>query len=203
MSESDRYIFGRGTLVELRGEPFHVMVHLALVGGRVTCVGVDIKGFEQEIHGDGSFHIDAGDGFTELTTPRLRGLRLGEVVDEAIAYTRSLVDEAADYPNATWTEEQLTRLDEERAALDAAADRPRRPGRPASLSHPDVLQLVVETYTSHVAAGGRRPVIAVREALQKAGVIEGAAADGVTINQARAAIRHARSKKLLAQKGRS
>jgi hypothetical protein len=128
-----------------------------------------------------------------LTARRLRELRVEEVVEEAREALQALIDEAMAYPGAKLDQRTKDDMNATWRALEEGV-RPRRPGRPAALTDQDLVDVVVRAYLSHRRAGGRSPVVAVREALERSGVFPDST---VTIGQARAAVRRARSKDLL------
>jgi len=187
---ADRYLGAVQLDTELGDAPFKVWVHLGIIGGRAVCAGVSVSGLD----------VDTPiPGWQPLTARRLRQLRLDELVEQAMAERSALIEEALDYPGANWEDDDVIRsVREELAALEGPVG-PRRPGRPPTVSDEALVEVVARTYIQHVERGGRAPVAAVREALELTGAVEGSGTDRsvVTMNQARAAVRRARSKGLL------
>lgn len=86
------YIGGYPTTIEANGQPLDVTVHFARVGGRMTCVGLDIRSFR-------SFGSNPPEGMsrllpvrmnlTEITSPLLRAVPTATVIEKASADFRS------------------------------------------------------------------------------------------------------------------
>ncbi len=165
--------------INMSDQRFYVGVHLGLVDGRLVCVGIDLRSVNLGELAGQAMHLGNGD-WTEITTAVLRGLHLGEAVEQALEQHRALAGPDA-HPS-----------DDLGGPVGLKAGGPtRRPSRgPRPLLDDAMLtNIVVPTYRT----GGRRPVQAVQEALNRAGVANGT----VTPHQASRAVARARARGLL------
>jgi hypothetical protein len=165
--------------IEISDRRFYVGVHLALVDERLICVGVDLRAVN--FGGLAGQAMDLGNGdWAEITTSILRGLPLGEVVERALAEHRLVIEgtpESTQAPRVT------------AAGSSAPAARPAARGPRPLLDDVALSDIVGRAYR----LGGRRPVQAVQEALERADVLPGP----VTIDQARRAVVRARARGFL------
>jgi len=162
--------------VEIDDRRFYVGVHLASVGGRLTCVGIDLRAVNFGSLPGAALDMGNGD-WAEVTTSIVRGLPLGRCVDQAIDEHRSR-SQASTHP--------VEPLETTTAEASSAAERSRRRGPRPLLEEGVLAQIVGPAYR----LGGRRPVQAVREALDRAGVL----ATPTTMDQARRAVVRARAR---------
>src|SRR4051794_20146623 len=80
------------TTIEANGQPLDVTVHFARVGGRMTCVGLDIRSFRSfgSNPPEGmSRLLPVGMNLTEITSPLLRAVPTATVIEKASADFRS------------------------------------------------------------------------------------------------------------------
>jgi hypothetical protein len=163
---------------EIGNSRFYVGVHLALVRDRLICVGLDLRALNL---GDSLLTepMDLGNGgWLEITSPVLRGLPLSEVIDQALVGYRGMLGQL----NAS-TESVTTTRGE---GTSTATTKPRRRGPRPQLDDETLQRVVAAAYR----VGGRRPVQAVKEALEATGALLGP----VTIDQARRAVVRARAR---------
>lgn len=208
--QQDRYYGAVPTEVVIEGKVFWVNVHLAQVDGRFVCVGLDLRSFYEptpgvaEIAGEApsaqrtqavirhlraqrsdgeapTVVVPTNDTFVEITSPIVRALRTSEVIETAQAPIRELLRQVAD----TFVREM---------GLQGAADVilgpwqrevPKRGPRPL-LDEQALRDVVAATYR----VSPKRPVQAVREALESSGLL----GSRVTIDQARKAVMAARAR---------
>lgn len=189
MPEPDHLIARLGKNVTIGGQDFYVRVHWAVVGGQATVVGLDLRSFfsRQEARAlDGITDARPVEGeWREITTPVLRGLRLGEVTEATRSFL--MADPSWLEAFAPPTPEQRQVLRDTQAAL-CEADPPRR-GPPFLLSDDELETVVARAYRQ----GGRKPVPAVRVALERLPQYKGRA----TRDQAKKAVERARGKGFL------
>jgi hypothetical protein len=183
----DQYFACLPTTVEIGGAKFRVGVHLAMVRERLTCVGLDVRSFEELPSTSGArTRRPLNPEWVEVTSPVMRALRTSEVIEAAKVPLRGHIDRTLDgisklsgpFPKMTAT--QLIR-----GALEGPEPKRKRGPRPL-LSDGTLREVVAATYR----IGGRRPVVAVREALETSGALK----PPVTIDQARKAVAAARAK---------
>lgn len=199
----DQYLHSAGFDLELGGATFKVELHLGLVRGRTVCVGLSLRAFEESTtaEGPGDLSRQAWDPWAELTARRLRQVRLEELTD---AVRDDMLRWLDDQSGLAISEDVRAWLTRTRTLYDRPA-RQSRAGRPAHLPDDLVETLVAGAYERHVRAGGSSPVVAVQSELQRAldaGELAdtkfvGGAAGEVTIHQARALVRRARTLGLL------
>lgn len=177
----DRYLGARPTEVEISGRNFAVNVHLAWLKGRLTCVGLDVRSFREDISGDETRMEPTNDTWVEVNSPVMRALRTSEVIDAAQEPFRELVTRfTATFGPPT----EGTSLANFAESL-SPAPRAKRGPRP-QLDDEALRDVVAATYRVSV----RRPVQAVREALETSGLLR----PPVTIDQARKAVAAARAR---------
>jgi hypothetical protein len=162
--------------IDMNDRRFYVGVHLGLVDSRLVCVGIDFRSINLGELAGQVMHLGNGD-WTEITTAVLRGLHLGEAVERALEQHRGLAGAEAHSSD-----------DPDSSGGRKAAGPTRRPSRgPRPLLDDAMLtNIVVPAYQT----GGRRPVQSVLEAMNRAGVANGA----VTPHQASRAVARARAR---------
>ena len=163
---------------EIGDSRFYVGVHLALVRDRLVCVGLDLRALNL---GDSllTAPMDLGNGdWLEITSPVLRGLSLSETIDQALATYRGMLGEL----HASTGNAGTTRGEEP----GTATTEPKRRGPRPQLDDETLRRIVAAAYR----VGGRRPVQAVKEALEATDTLPGP----VTIDQARRAVVRARAR---------
>lgn len=171
--------------VLLLGVPYRVQVHFGKVRGRVVCVGLDIRGFTSD---DTSRNIQPLDGWDELNSPRLRALPLATFVEETRKLFLDQNKAIQAQPDLWGLKDRGSQAAFRRAAKALKAPPPVRSGRPAVLTDEELWDIVRPAYLS----GGRAPVQAVQEALERHHM-PGAGPNGeVTIDQARKNVQRAR-----------
>lgn len=204
--EGDRYLTAAEVIVDLGPSVYSAFVHLAVVDETLACVGIDIRAFEERVLEDGTIEIEPDEDWAPLTARAIRDLRFDAVVREAIADHRGILERALSRFSAEFgaaADVVIERdLQPEMRELELLHEgRRRKRGRPAALSNQVLVGLVARTYLDHIRAGGRTPVVAVRDALDGHPELPGAGPTGnVTIGQARAAVRRAREQGLLGQR---
>ncbi len=181
---------------------YQAVVHFARFDDQIICVGLDIRGFYEGL----PFRLEGGELVDSppriavdphtgpLDSQRLRLFSLGGFIDAArkeisdslvSGLAMDKVGDKSSGPNAQ--------------RLRQWSDKPRRPGRPASLTDEQLLELVVRTFLD----APRRRQEAVRLALQEAGALPGNGLHGeVTTEQAKKAIALARKHNLFPKEER-
>lgn len=171
-----RYLGRFPTTVEVNGRKLEVTAHFAAVGGRMTCVGLDVRSFWAPVGfeppDDKESILPVGEEWVEITSPLVRGVKTAEVIDTAfkqgVAATAVALDRIADSldeagASSTASPEELERVRTQVERL-LSKEAPRRRG-PKPLLGDDVLRdVVAKTYMG----APRKPVQAVREALAAA-----------------------------------
>jgi hypothetical protein len=176
-----------GNQVTLLGARFQIRVYFGEVGGRMVCVGIDLHAFEKERDG-------LPEWAEELNSPRWRALPVAETVE---TQRKLLLDTAQ--ASLVQPERWGLTTSKDRAAMRATVKRieslnpPSGRGRKPLLSAEHLVEVVAPAYRG----GGRKPVQAVREALEAAGVAGAGPSGEVTIDQARKAVARARHAELL------
>ena len=163
---------------EIGDSRFYVGVHLALVRDRLICVGLDLRALNL---GDSLLTepMDLGNGdWLEITSPVLRGVALSEAINQALVGYREMLGQL----NASTGSVTTTRGE----GTSTATTEPRRRGPRPQLDDETLQRVVAAAYR----VGGRRPVQAVKEALEATGALPGP----VTIDQARRAVVRARAR---------
>lgn len=218
-SQQDRYIAPVPTRVEIDGQLFSVHVHLAVLRGRIACVGIDLHSFfefDPELHDKvakledptGDPAVDAAltavagwdtpstakaetvmlptnETFVEITSPIVRSLRTSEVIESAVAPMRDLLRKIADdLARLDPRVEPIVNVVEEQWGEGSPPGKRRGP-RP-QLDDTVLREVVAATYR----VAGKRPVQAVRKALEESGALR----PPVTIDQARKAVAAARAR---------
>ena len=193
---TDHYLIAIDGQVTLHGQEFHVRTHWAQVDGRPTVVGVDLRSFQVEERSIAEALVPpepVGGQWSEVTSPVVRALRIGSVAEgHRLEFMESYDVDIEERP-----ESERGQLEADQAFWGTEPDR-KKPG-PAEQMTDDLLRSVVEPAYRR---GGRKPVVAVQEALEAAGY-PGSAWDPkkrrnvVSPNQASAAVRKARAKGLL------
>lgn len=173
--------------VDIGGDPFQVRVHWAQRDGRLTVVGFDVRAFfsgaedpavKAILQGDTGLHFLGG----EVTTSALRAVRFADLAEQS---RRELLRSLGEAPVVAGEEA-------ERAALAQSVEGTRRAPGPRPVVSDEVLAQVVAP--AH-ARGGRKPVEAVREALEAANLP--GLGRTVTREQASKAVQRARSQGLI------
>lgn len=169
--------------VEVAGRQVQVSAHLAMVRGRMTCVGIDVRSFEAPpaIEDNRDDFRPLGDEWVEINSPVVRAVRVAEVIEQAFDRSRGLFRQALD--GLTIADDVIT---------DVFEPTPSKRRGPKPALSDDVLRTVVApAYLMAV----KKPVVAVRAALDRSGLLPGAGPDGrVTPDQARKAVVTARAR---------
>lgn len=158
--------------------PWHVTPHWAVVDGRATLVGLDIRSFvepwvEDPAHPDGGYEgprqaVDPDHGLAEVTQKVLRGVSIAAVRRESAAHmAREMGALAASLDAAYKSPTALSRHATEVASQLTRGGTPRK-RRPAASD--DLLLRVAAYYNEAVAAGSKTPVKCAEERLRAAGV---------------------------------
>jgi hypothetical protein len=170
-------ITGIQTILCEEGSPWHVTPHWAMVDGRATLVGLDIRSFvepwiQDPGHPDGGYEgprqaVDPDGGLAEVTQKVLRGVSIAEVRRESAAHLAKAMSALAAsldaaYPSIT----PLSRHAAEIASELTRSGTPRKRRRPAS---DDLLSRVAAYYNEAVAVGSKTPVKYAEERLRVAG----------------------------------
>jgi hypothetical protein len=167
------YLGGWPTTVEVNGRQLEVTAHFAIVGGRMTCVGLDVRSFWSPIGfrppEDKEQIFPVGLEWTEITSPLLRGVRTAEVIESAYETSGSAIRSVLDSVVGSLKEAGVPDgvADQMGPQLDAliTKDIPgRRRGRKPLLDDDVLRDVVAKTYQE----APRKPVQAVREALAAA-----------------------------------
>jgi hypothetical protein len=180
-----REISQRDFFVKRRGQ-LQVWLQLASVNGRMRCVGVDIRGYQQTDTEPGGIkpfphRVD----FAEISSSIWRSIPIGDLIQRAITGRKADYRVLAGKARAGALDNRGIDLEEVARRYESLIgdepDRPRR-GPKRLLTLDDLTTVVRPAYLS----GGRTPVVAVRDALS------GHRGQPVTMDQARKAVVQAR-----------
>jgi hypothetical protein len=191
---SAQYWFPVPTQVSIGGHDFAVNVHLALVRGRLACVGIDLRSFLEDADASEGQAQQArlilmNEDWVEITSPVVRGLKTSAVVEKALRQLQDTANVQKAIAGASMSPlEQLKYAVIGSGAL-VRPDAPRRRGPRPQLDDEVLARVVVPAYR----LGGHAPTRAAREALEASGVLK----PPVTIDQARKAVAAARKKGLI------
>jgi len=181
----DQLVGSIPTEVTLLGAPYKVWVHFGKVRGRTVCVGLDIRGFTSD---DTMRNIKPLPGWDELNSPRLRALAIATLVEDMRKLFLDMSQAAQDRPDLWGLKDESSQTAFKRASKALRVASAVRSGRPPMLTDDELRNVVAPAYL----AGGRKPVQAVREALERH-QMPGAGHQGeVTIDQARKNVQRAR-----------
>jgi hypothetical protein len=186
------------TEVELLGAPFKVRVHFGNVGGRMACVGLDLRGFTSD---ETTRNIKPLEGWAEINSPRLRALAIATLVENMRKLYLDMSQAIQDRPDLWGLKDESSRAAFKRASKALKAAPTVHSGRPPMLTEDELRDVVAPAYLS----GGRTPVQAVQKALQRHGMPGNGPKGEVTIDQARKNVQRARQLKLIpnaAKKGK-
>lgn len=148
----DRYTDRTGETVEIDGQTFHVTVHWAMVGGRARCVGLDLRSFRSKNDARSDLSdARSANGWAEITSPVVRGVRVAEVVEESRQDVKLLRQMVAALPPAR------------RQALGGPAGAGQSKPGPRSRWTDELLRDVV---APAYRVGGSQPAKRVQEALE-------------------------------------
>jgi hypothetical protein len=173
-----------------RAADFEVCVTLASIENRTRCIGVEVRSYQRTDGGLGIKPLPPLNRYTDIGSTLWRSIPIGDLIERSIAhqkdYYKTLVDMARSADPAPsrgpsregW--EDMARAFEYPNANEP--DRPRR-GPQRLLSLDDLTTVVAPAYLT----GGRKPVVAVRDALRKH------RGEPVTMEQARKAVVRARA----------
>jgi hypothetical protein len=178
--------------VTLLGAPYRVQVHFGLVRGRLACVGLDIRSFTSD---DTTRNIKPLEGWDELNSPRLRALPIATFVEETRKLYLDMSQAIQDRPDLWGLEDKSSQTAFRRASKALKAGPPPRSGRPPILTDEQLREVVAPAYLF----GGRKPVQAVQEALERHGMPGAGPRGEVTIDQARKNVQRARQIGLIAK----
>jgi hypothetical protein len=185
------FIVVDGRAKEKRGSnrvtQFEVCVMLASIEKRVRCVGVEVRSYQRTDGEHGGIKpLPPIDRFTEISSALWRSIPIGDLIERSIALQKNhYKDLVANARRAADPAERKGWEDMARAFEvqdDDEPDRPRR-GPQRLLSLDDLTTVVAPAYLT----GGRKPVVAVRDALSKH------RGEPVTMEQARKAVVRARA----------
>jgi hypothetical protein len=172
---------------------FAVQILLGNINGRIRCIGVELRSYESidptESVWMGIKPFDHRDGFTEINSALWRSIPIGDLIERAIANQKGDYTLIAEW-HRNQGEEVAASVYESLAAEAEVPDRPQR-GPKRLLSLDDLTQVVKPAYLT----GGRRPVVAVRDAMSKH------RGQSVTMDQARKAVVRAREAGILPPAG--
>jgi hypothetical protein len=200
------FVVQDGRAKEIRGSKraaqFYVCVMLAFIENRVRCVGVEVRSYERTDNGAMKPLVHR-DGFTEIGSALWRSIPIGDLIERSIAHHRKANKVLAEMARSSDTfprvalpavvpqdRETLARIYESR--IGDEPEKPRR-GPERLLSIEDLATVVAPAYLT----GGRKPVVAVRDALSKH------KRQPISMDQARKAVVRAREAGVLAPaKGR-
>jgi hypothetical protein len=170
-------ITGIQPVLHEEGSPWHVTPHWAMVDGRATLVGLDIRSFvepwiQDPCHPDGGYEgprqaVNLDHGLAEVTQKILRGVSIVAVRRESAAHLATAMSALAAsldaaYPSTT----PLSRHAFEIASQLTQSGTPRK-RRPAASD--DLLSRVAAYYSEAVAVGSKTPVKYAEEHLRAAG----------------------------------
>ncbi len=170
-------IDGKQPVFYEEGSPWHVTPHWAMVDGRATLVGLDIRSFvepwiQDPGHPDGGYEgprqaVDPDRGLAEVTQKVLRGVSIAAVRRDSAAHLAKAMSALAAsldaaYPSTT----PLSRHAAEIASQLTQSGTPRKRRPPAS---DDLLSRVAAYYSEAVAVGSKTPVKYAEERLRAAG----------------------------------
>ncbi len=162
-------------VTEVRGVRIYVGVHLATVGRRLRCVGLDLRSLNvEDVLLPGPMDLGNGD-WVEIGSPVLRGLPLTDVLERALGTYRTYLDTVRS---------GMDEFEDEVGSSDRASSTRKRRGPRPQLDEGALERLVAPAYLM----GGRRPVQAVRDELERSGALQ----PPVTLDQARKAVARAR-----------
>jgi hypothetical protein len=169
-----------------------VRITLASIDGRTRCVGVEIRSYERTDTDHGVIKpFEHRDGFTEIGSALWRSIPIGDLIERAIAGKQAEFKRLAEWARGRG-QDQIIRealapeireavAREIESLIDDDADKPHR-GPQRLLSLHDLATVIAPAYQS----AGRKPVVAVRDALSKH------TRQTVTMDQARKAVVRAR-----------
>lgn len=175
---SDFYVGPVQVRTEAAGQPLVVDVHLAQARGRIVCVGLDVRAFTSGDGPNGTRPL--GDEWRPITSPVMRALPTATVIEQALSQVRDEFGFVFGHLDRDKYPELFSQVD---GYFTPPAGR--RGPKPA-INDETLHDVVAPAYRM----GGRRPVQAVKEALEAAGVHKGR----VSIDQARKAVAAARAK---------
>jgi hypothetical protein len=162
---------------------FEVEIMLANIDGWIRCVGVEIRSYESIDPTLSTWlgikPFDHRDGFAEINSTLWRSIPIGDLIERAIAGLKGDYKLLAEYHRDQDQEDAASIYE---SLMGEVPDRPRR-GPRRLLSVDDLATVVAPAYLT----GGRRPVVAVRDALSKH------RGEPVTMDQARKAVVRARA----------
>jgi hypothetical protein len=156
VSEPDFY-------TEHRGQ-FQVWLTLAAIHNRMRCVGVDIRSYKRPVFEETLADrvalepFDGRDGLAAMDSAVWRSIPIGDLIQRAIEEKKAYFLARAEQARRDDQEETARRYE----SLVGEPGKPRH-GPRRSLSLEDLTTVVAPAYD----AGGRKPVVAVREALSK------------------------------------
>src|SRR5260370_713068 len=170
-------IDGKQPVFYEEGRPWNVTAHWAMVDGRATLVGLDIRSFvepwiQDPGHPDGGYEgprqaVGPDRGLAEVTQKVLRGVSIAAVRRDSAAHLAKAMSALAASLDAAYP--RTTRLSRHAAEIalqltQSGTPRKRRP--PAS---DDLLSRVAAYYSEAVAVGSKTPVKYAEERLRAAG----------------------------------
>jgi hypothetical protein len=171
--------------VELLGAPFKVRVYFGNVGGRMACVGLDLRAFTGD---EATRDVKPLEGWAELNSPRLRALPIATLVEDMRKLYLDMSQAAQDRPDLWGLKDESSRAAFRRTSKAVETAPTVRSGRPPMLTDDQLKEVVAPAYLS----GGGRPVQAVQEALERQRMPGAGPKGEVTIDQARKSVQRAR-----------
>lgn len=184
------------------GSPWHVTPHWAVVDGRATLVGLDIRSFTEPwirdpAHPDGGYEgarepTDPSLGLAEVTQKVLRGVSIAGVRNGSAAHLASVLGTLSASLDAAYKRPTALSLHAPEVASQLTRSGRPRVRRPAASD--DLLSLVAGYYNEAVAAGSKAPVKYAEDRLRAAGAPVSARGGRV---QVRKLVQRARQKGLI------
>jgi hypothetical protein len=175
---------------------FEVWLTFGSIDGRTRCVGIEIRSYDRIDHERRVIEpFEGRDGLAEIGAALWRSIPIGELIERGITGSRASYKILADITRNTGadpvrgdrTGDAAVRHYESLIGDDGELTRPRH-GPRRQLSLDDLANVVAPAY---LTAPGRKPVVAVRDALSKH------KREPVTMDQARKAVMRAREAGLL------
>ena len=159
------------------GSPWHVTPHWAVVDGRATLVGLDIRSFTEPWVEDAAHPDDVGDrprepvdpslGLAEVTQKVLRGVSIETVRNKSAAYLASALGELSASLDAAY--KKPTALSLHAAEVASQLTKGGRPRKRRPAASDDLLSQVAVYYNKAVMAGNKTPVKYAEDNLRAAG----------------------------------
>jgi hypothetical protein len=170
-------IDGKQPVFFVEGSPWHVTTHWAMVDGRATLVGLDIRSFtepwiQDPAHPGGGYEgpreaVNPSLGLAEVTQKVLRGVSVAAVRDGSAAYMASALGTLSASLDAAYKRPTALSLHAAEVASQLTQGGRPRMRRPAASD--DLLSRVAGYYNEAVIAGSKTPVKYAEDRLRAAG----------------------------------